>query len=94
LRSNKRDAACATGEPGLAGAGRSGAEHQWVALERAHIGVLAEYGPHRTLAQIDFLERGTRRRGIESNSEPCAIAKRNRAFESPWLRRGPRLICS
>jgi hypothetical protein len=49
------------GEPGLAGAGRAGAEHQRVALEGADIAVLRRRaGPHRTLAQVDLLKRGSR----------------------------------
>ena len=52
-------------QPGLAGAGRSGAEHQRVAFERANIAVLRGGArPHRTLAQIDFLEGRSRARRI------------------------------
>ena len=53
-------------QPGLAGAGRSRAEGQRVALERAHVGVLARSaGPHRTLAQVDLLEGRPRAGRIE-----------------------------
>ena len=44
-------------EPGLAGAGGAGAEHQRVALQGADIGVLRGGArAHRTLAQVDLLE--------------------------------------
>ena len=53
-------------EPGLAGAGRAGAEHQRMALERADIGVLRRRaGAHAALAQIDLLEALARGGGIE-----------------------------
>ena len=71
-------------EPGLAGAGRTGAEHQRMVLERADIGVLRRgAGAHRALAQIDFLEGGRGRRGSKSNSEPCAMAWRIAPSTSP-----------
>jgi len=53
-------------EPGLAGAGGADAEHQFMALERADIGILRRgASPHRSLAQVDGLERGFDRLGVE-----------------------------
>ncbi len=53
-------------EPGLAGAGGADAEGQRVALERADVGVLRRGArPHRALAQVDFLECGSREFRVE-----------------------------
>src|SRR5271169_357020 len=53
-------------EPGLAGPGGAGREHQRMALERADIGVLRRRaGAHPALAQIDLLETLPRGGGIE-----------------------------
>ncbi len=53
-------------EPGLAGAGGSGREHQRMALERADIGVLrGGAGADAALAQIDLFETLARGGGIE-----------------------------
>ena len=53
-------------EPGLAGAGGAGREHQRVALERANIGVLRRgAGADAALAQIDLFEILPRGGGIE-----------------------------
>src|ERR1043166_5159695 len=62
-------------QPGLAGAGRAGAEHELVALERAHVCVLpCGAGAHRTLAQVDLLER--RARGSRVEIEQRALRDR------------------
>ena len=69
-------------EPGLAGAGRAGAEHQRVALERAHVGVLPGGArAHRALAQIDLLERRARRRRIEIEQRALRDHEPDRAFD-------------
>ncbi len=53
-------------EPCLAGAGGADAEYQFVALERADVGILRGGAcAHRALAQVDFLELRFRRLGIE-----------------------------
>jgi hypothetical protein len=45
-------------KPGLSGTGGSDAEYQFVALQRANVGVLGcGARPHRTLAQVDGVER-------------------------------------
>src|SRR5947209_4559319 len=54
------------GKPGLARAGRSGTEYQCVALESAHVGILARRArAHRAFAQVDLFEGGPRGRRIE-----------------------------
>src|SRR5215218_2770500 len=53
-------------EPGLAGAGGADAEHQLVALQRADVGILRRRArTHRALAQIDAVEGGFGRLGVE-----------------------------
>src|ERR1700678_69203 len=53
-------------KPGLAGARWADAEHQFVVLERADIGVLCRSArPHRALTQVDRLERGFGGLGVE-----------------------------
>ncbi|MFK4679209.1 hypothetical protein ABIF39_000966 [Bradyrhizobium diazoefficiens] len=53
-------------EPGLAGTGRSNAEHQFVALQRADVGVLRGGArAHRAFAQVDAVEGRFGRFGVE-----------------------------
>ncbi len=53
-------------QPGLAGAGGADAEHQFVALQCTDVGILRGRAcPHRTLAQVDGLERGLGGLGVE-----------------------------
>ena len=69
-------------KPRLAGAGRAGAEHQRVALERADIGILSGGArPHRTLAQIDLLERRPRGGGIDVEQRALRDRLAHRAFD-------------
>jgi hypothetical protein len=72
------------GKPGLAGARRTGAEHERVALERPDIGVLRRGArAHRTLAQVDLFEG--RPRGGRVVIEQRALRDRlpNSAFHVP-----------
>jgi hypothetical protein len=82
-------------EPGLAGAGGAVPKDKLVALERAHVGVLAGgAGPHRALAQIDLLEGCARGCGIEIEERALRDREPNRALDIPCDRSCPRLICS
>ncbi len=69
-------------EPGLAGAGRTDAEHQFVALEGADVGILrGGPRPHRPLAQVDGLERGFDGLGVEFEQRALGDHGANRAFD-------------
>ena len=69
-------------EPGLAGAGRADAEHQFVAFERADIGILrGGAGPHRALAQIDALELRFCGLGVELEQRALRDHRADRAFD-------------
>src|SRR5262249_52231302 len=69
-------------EPGLASAGRSGPEDQSVALQRSNIGVLCGCaGPHRPLAQVDFLECRTRGSRVVVKEGALRDRLTNRTFD-------------
>ena len=69
-------------EPGLAGAGGAGAEHQLMALERADIGVLRGGArAHRTLAQVDLLESRPRARRVEVEQRALRDRQPDRALD-------------
>ncbi|OIQ62942.1 hypothetical protein GALL_555230 [mine drainage metagenome] len=69
-------------EPGLAGACRADAEYQFVALERAYIGVLrGGAGAHRALAQVDGLERRFDCLGVEFEKRTLRDHGADRAFD-------------
>src|SRR5262249_44484392 len=69
-------------EPGLAGAGRTGAEHQRVLAQRADIGVLRRGArPHRALAQIDLLEAAPCGSGIEVEQRALRDREPDRALD-------------
>ena len=69
-------------KPGLAGAGGADAEHHFVALQRADVGILRGGArPHRTLAQIDGLERGLGGLGIELEQRALRDHGADRAFD-------------
>src|SRR6185437_12026715 len=63
-------------EPGLAGAGRAGAEHQRMALERADIGVLRRRArPHRALAGRVVVEQRALRDRLADGAFDVALRK-------------------
>ena len=69
-------------EPGLAGAGGAGAEHQRVAAQRADIGVLrGGAGAHRALAQVDLLEAGRAARRVEVEQRALRDRQADRALD-------------
>ena len=69
-------------EPGLAGAGRPGAEHQRVAAQRPDIGVLRRRArAHRPLAQVDLLEALARARRIEVEQRALRDGEPDRALD-------------
>ena len=81
LRSNSCDGV-RDREPGLAGAGRAGAEHQRVALERADIGVLRGGArAHRALAQVDLLEGRPRSRRVVVEQRALRDRQADRAVD-------------
>jgi hypothetical protein len=69
-------------KPGLAGAGGADAEHHLAALQRTDVGILRGGArPHRTLAQIDGLERGLGGLGIELEQRALREHGADRAFD-------------
>ncbi len=69
-------------EPGLAGAGGAGAEHQGMAPQRSDIGVLrCGARAHRPLAQVDLLEARLRSRGVVVKQRALRDRKPDRAFD-------------
>src|SRR5258705_3508074 len=69
-------------KPGLASAGRPGAEYQLVALERADVGVLRGGArPHRPVAQMDGLELGFGGFGVELEQRPLRDPGADRALD-------------
>ena len=69
-------------EPGLAGAGGAGAEHQRMPPQRADIGVLrGRAGAHRALAQIDLLEARPRGRRIVVEQRALRDREPDRALD-------------
>ena len=70
------------GKPGLAGAGGTDPEHHLVALQRADVGILGGGArAHRTLAQVDGLERVLRCLGIEFEQRALGDHGADRAFD-------------
>ncbi|MGY4354918.1 hypothetical protein ACVW0J_001411 [Bradyrhizobium sp. i1.7.7] len=82
LRSNSCAACAPDREPGLAGAGGADAEHQLVALQRADVGILRGSAcAHRALAQIDAVEGGFGRFGVEFEQRALCDHGADRAFD-------------
>ena len=69
-------------EPGLAGAGGAGAEHQLVPPQRADVGVLRRGArAHQPLAQIDFVEARPRGRRIVVEQRALRDREPDRALD-------------